>query len=618
MLNHNMKNLKIIFLLFIFLSTFGHAKTIDISEETQISILENSSVYLDKKQLTIQEVLEQDLFKVYHKPFINIGTSQKTIWIKFTLKNSTPKSIHKSLILTSPLLEHIALYKSNDLNRPILKGVEHLSKEHTTLLPFYSIEVKAHSSSEYYLEVRSHYGPVDFGLRVQDENEYRAEDRTQQFINIMLIGMILALMLYSFILSFYLKDKSYLFYSFYLAALTYQQMSYLGLTQIYFPLAFISIEMKMVVVKIATMIITASLFAMHFLKTANIKPLHRIYQIFIVVAILEILILNIPQFYNLNIVILTSALLIVFNLIAAVISYRRGNKQARLFIVGFSIVFIFYAMMMADALGFTSIMQSFRNLLAWGTTIEALILSLAFADRYTILQEEKTQADQLILDGSKNREKIVQDKVIEKTMQLNQALQTKEMLLQEVHHRVKNNLQIILSIIRLQNDEIEDKDVTEKFLNLENRINAISQTYNMLLIKDNIEEIDMKEYIDSLLLDVHNTLNTKDQQICIRTDIDAVVPLRESVYIGLIVNELVTNAYKYAFTDDIGFIDISLQHNKNDFILTVEDDGKGFVIDKNHKTLGLKLIHTLVYDQLGGEMDVFTNSHTKYTIRFTI
>ncbi len=613
-----MIHFKIIFLLFVLITTFGTANSIDISQDKEISLLENSSVYLDKKQLTIQDVLAQNLFITHHKPYINIGASQKNIWIKFTLQNSTQKPIEKSLILTSPLLEHIALYKDSNLDTPILKGVAHISKEHTTLFPLFSIQLAAQTSQIYYLEVRSFYGPVDFGLRIQDENKYREEDRIQQFINIMLIGMILALMLYSFILSFYSKDKSYLFYSFYLAALTYQQMSYLGLTQIYFPLPLIAIEMKMVVVKIATMIITASLFAMHFLKTANIKPLHRIYQIFIVVAILEILILNIPQFYNLNIVILTSALLIVFNLIAAVISYRRGNKQARLFIVGFSIVFIFYAMMMADALGFTSIMQSFRNLLAWGTTIEALILSLAFADRYTILQEEKTQADQLILDGSKNREKIVQDKVIEKTMQLNQALQTKEMLLQEVHHRVKNNLQIILSIIRLQNDEIEDKDVTEKFLNLENRINAISQTYNMLLIKDNIEEIDMKEYIDSLLLDVHNTLNTKDQQICIRTDIDAVVPLRESVYIGLIVNELVTNAYKYAFTDDIGFIDISLQHNKNDFILTVEDDGKGFVIDKNHKTLGLKLIHTLVYDQLGGEMDVFTNSHTKYTIRFTI
>jgi two-component sensor histidine kinase len=622
MVNDYIKNLKVIFLLFVLIAASSEANAIDISQDKQISLLENSSIYLDKKQLTIKEVLEQNLFETYHKPHINIGASQKNIWIKFTLQNSTQKPIEKSLILTSPLLEHIALYRGDDLNTPILKGVAHISNEHTTLFPLYSIQLEAQTTQVYYLEVRSFYGPVNFGLRIQDENEYRTEDRLQQFIDIMLVGMILALMLYSFILSFYSKDKSYLFYSFYLAALIHQQMGYLGLTQIYFPLSLISIEMKMVVFKIATMIITASLFAMYFLKTENIKPLHKIYKLFIVVAILEILILNIPQFYNLNIVILTSALLIVFNLFAAVISYRRGNKQARLFIVGFSIVFMFYAMMMADGLGLTSSMQSFQNLLVWGTTIEALILSLAFADRYAILQQEKEVVDQHILDALKNREKIVQEEVIKKTAQLKQAVETKEMLLQEVHHRVKNNLQVILSMIRLQNDEIEDKVVMEKFINLENRINAIAKTYNMLLIKDNLEEIDMHEYIDSLLLDIQGTVNhenhQKNHQIHIKTDIDAMIPLRESVYIGLIINELVTNAYKYAFDDHKGTVSIFLHHNKNNYILTVEDNGKGFTIEETNKTLGLKLIHTLVYDQLGGNMEIFTNSHTKYIIRFTI
>ncbi len=618
MLNNYLRSFRVIFLLFILIGTSSNANTVNISQDKQISLLENSSIYIDKKQLTIQEVLEQNLFETYHKPYINIGASQKNIWIRFTLQNSTQKPIKTSLILTSPLLEHIALYKGDNLKTPVLKGVAYMSKKHTTLFPFYSIQIEAQSSQVYYMEVRSFYGPVDFGLRIQNENEYHTEDRIQQFINIILVGMILALMLYSFILFFYTKDKSYLFYSFYLAALTYQQMSYLGLTQIYFSLAIISIEMKMVVVKVATMIITASLFAMHFLKTENIKPLHIIYKTFIVLGIVEILILNIPQFYNLNIVILTSALLIVFNLVAAVISYRNGNKQARLFIVGFSIVFMFYAMMMADALGFTSIMQSFRNLLVWGTTIEALILSLAFADRYAILQEGKAQADQHILNESKNREKIVQEEVVKKTIQLKQAVETKEMLLQEVHHRVKNNLQVILSMIRLQNDETEDKAVMEKFINLENRINAIAKTYNMLLIKDDLEEIDMQEYIDSLLVDIRETVNHQDQQISIKTDIDAMIPLRESVYIGLIINELVTNTYKYAFDYHKGTVSISLRHHKNNYVLTVEDDGKGFIREENNKTLGLKLIHTLVYDQLGGNMEIFTNDHTKYIIRFTL
>jgi len=357
---------------------------------------------------------------------------------------------------------------------------------------------------------------------------------------------------------------------------------------------------------------------MYFLKIHRRPLLQNGYKIFIFIALLEMIVLSFPSLYNLDIIILTGALFIVFNLFAGIFTYLAGDKQARLFIVGFTIVFASYVLMILDALGMTSIMQNFRNILMFGTAFEALILSLAFADRFIILQEEKEKVDAHLLAESRNRASIIESEVIEKTKELNQALETKELLIKEVHHRVKNNLQIILSIIRLQNDEIEDEHIAEKFVNLENRINAISQTYNMLLIKDNIEEIAMKEYIDSLLSDVHNTLHKKEQQICIRTDIDVIIPLRESVYIGLIVNELVTNAYKYAFTNNTGSIYISLHHTKEEYILTVEDDGKGFVMDENKKSLGLKLIHSLVYDQLGGEMEVHTNSQTKYTIRFSL
>jgi len=618
MLNHYIKNLKIIFLLFILWGAFSAANAVDISQDKEISLLENSSVYLDEKQLNIEEVLSQNLFHSYQKPYMNIGMLSKTIWIQFTLENSSPKLIEKSLILTSPLLEHIALYKAGDLTRPSIKGVSHMRKEHHTLFPYYPVVLEAHSSQQFYLEVKSALTPIDFMLKIKEEKIYLEEDRFQQLINILLIGFVLGLALYSFILFFYVKNKSYLYYSFYLFALIYQQITYLGLTQIYFPLGFIAMDMNIPVFKVNILIITAALFAMHFLKIQEMKPLQVIYKGFIVVSVLEILVLSSSTFYNLYIVIFTGALFIIFNLTAGVLSYQRGYTQARLFIVGFGIVFISYVLIILDAIGLTSIMQDFQNILMFGTAFEALILSLAFADRYIILQKEKEVVDKRILQELKYRNDMVKDEVLKKTKELNHALDAKELLIKEVHHRVKNNLQIILSMIRLQNDEIEDEHISKKFIDLENRINAISKTYNMLLLKDDLEEIDMQEYIDSLLADVHNTLHTQEQEICIRTDIDAMVPLRESVYIGLIVNELVTNAYKYAFDNNIGSIYISLHHNNEDYILTIEDDGKGFVMDKDTKTLGLKLIHTLVYDQLGGEMEVHTNSRTKYTIRFSI
>jgi len=615
-----MKNLKLTLLLFFFFSLkLIASNTIDISHVDKGSLLLQSSIYVDKSsKLSVFEVVKGNLFQPYFEPQVNIGISKSTIWLKFKIKNSASTTIKKLLILNSPLLEQIELYREDSLTQPLLKGVNNLTEEHKMIFPTLPISLNAGESKEYYLKVRSLWTPVDFGVMLKDEKTYYAEDKNQQLIKVMFLSMIFILMLYSLILGIHTQDKSYLLYSFYLLTLSYQQGSYLGLYQIYLPLDFIThIEIRMALTKVALMIISSSLFAISFLKTSTMPIIHRIYQAFIGIAILEILFLNTFESYYLKIVVLTSALLIVFNLFASIISYLRGNIQARLFILGFSIVFISYVMMMASALGLTSIIQLYPNALLWGTTLEALILSLAFADRYAILQKEKEKADAYILNEARNRERIVQKEVVKKTMQLNEALNTKELLLQEMHHRVKNNLQIILSMVRLQSDKITDKQVLEKFIDLENRINAVSKTYNMLLPQDNLEAIDMEEYIESLLQDIHETMYHLHYEINIEVDVSVMLPLKESVYIGLIINELVTNSYKYAFKNNKGIIKVTLHKEKENFVLTVEDNGQGYS-NKNPRSLGLKLINTLVYEQLRGTMDVKTKGLAQYVIHFTI
>jgi len=337
-------------------------------------------------------------------------------------------------------------------------------------------------------------------------------------------------------------------------------------------------------------------------------------------SIFEMFVFSIPSIYNLDIVIVTGAMFIVFNLFAGIYSYMKGYKQARLFIVGFSIVFASYILMILDALGITSLMQNFQNILMFTTAFEALVLTLAFADRYIILQAEKENVDRRILIETKNRASIVEAEVIKKTKELNHLLETKELLIREIHHRVKNNLQIILSILRLQNDETEDVETKYKLTNLEHRINAIAKTYSMLLSTDNLEMIDMKTYIEALLLDISEAYDFREHKIDTNIDIDAMIPLKQSVYIGLIINELVTNTYKHAFPDNKGTISVSFKKEREaeNYILIVKDNGKGFVINENSKSLGFKLIKTLVYNQLEGEMEIFTENYTKYTIRFKL
>jgi two-component sensor histidine kinase len=589
----------------------------DSLDTETVSLLEKSHLYVDAKELKLSEVIHRNLFKPYDKPYINIGMRPETIWISFSLVNNSSSEIQKLLVLSSPMLENIALYTEEN-TAPLLNGRVHLTDKHTTLFYRYSLRLHPQEKQQYYLKVRSDYTPVDFALTLQNNEAYLKADMSQQLITSMLIGVIMALMFYSLLISFYSRDKSYLYYSFYLLALIYQQISYLGLTQIYLPLSFNLFDMKIPNFKGAFVLITSALFAMHFLKTYKIPMLNKLYKLFILFAFIEMSLLALLEIKSMYILAITVIVYITFNLIAGIISYLHGNKQARLFIVGFGIIFISYMMVVTDAIGLTSIMQSFQNALIWGTALEALILSLAFADRYSILQQEKKRADHRILAESRNRADLIQQEVTQKTHELNHALDAKELLIKEIHHRVKNNLQIILSITRLQNDETEDITMTKKLNNLESRINAISKTYNMLLVTEDIKGIDMQEYIDSLLIDIREAYKQEAHDITIETDITASLPLKESAYIGLIINELVTNAYKYAFDGQRGIIKVTLSQKKNHYILTVEDNGKGYTLEEKSNTLGLKLIHTLVYDQLEGEMKMHTVTHSSYTIRFTI
>jgi len=216
----------------------------------------------------------------------------------------------------------------------------------------------------------------------------------------------------------------------------------------------------------------------------------------------------------------------------------------------------------------------------------------------------------------KRLNKILKEKV-EKEVSLRVE---KELLLQEVHHRVKNNLQVILSIVRLQHNENNQEKQTDLLIDLENRINAIAKSYEMLIINDNLQHIQMKPYLDALIIDMKENFFHLNHDIKFTTNIDAYLPLKEAVYVGLISNEIITNSCKYAFPDKKGQILISLIQEDKTYSLIISDDGIGFIQKESSSgtSLGQKLISTLVTEQLKGSLNVESISGTKYIIEFSL
>ena len=158
------------------------------------------------------------------------------------------------------------------------------------------------------------------------------------------------------------------------------------------------------------------------------------------------------------------------------------------------------------------------------------------------------------------------------------SLKEKEHLLKEIHHRVKNNLQIVSSLLNLQSESIVD----EKYLGLikesHNRINSMALVHEMLYKSKDLSKIELKEYIEVLSSSVNMSYSSPSKEISFKYDIQTGIFLEIDMMIpiGLILNEILSNSYKYAFKDmKTGLITIVLKQDKSKLLLTVFDNGIG-------------------------------------------
>ncbi len=609
-----MKTISVQAIVLIWLLSIGtlFAKPIDITKNN-ISILEQSDVYLDDHNYTLQQIIHEKKLVPYHKQVIRTGTQKKRAWIRFTFKNDTDKTYSRIILFGEPPLENIYFYDESNLSKPDIKGLSHTNKDHVTLQHYFPITLAPHTTKQFYAMVYSEYSYLNFNVTLEEEDAYIQRDRVTQIVDMFLIGFIFSLMVYSFVLSIYIKDKSYFFYALYLIPLLVYQFKFVGLMQIYFPKELIELDLKGTVIRFYVLMITNALYAMYFLDIRRHTKLHRVFIAFIITTVILMVFFTTPYILVSRLTSLLGLFLMIFNLAVGIYVYKQGYIQARLYIIGFLIVFFTCICLITDYRGFTSVLLDYPNILLWATAFEALVLSLAFADRYVILQEEKEENYRLFFEESRNREMKVAAEVEEKTKQLSTEVDNKALLLQEVHHRVKNNLQLILSMLRLQQMDIPDQQCRSFLNEFGSRINAIATSYDLLIVDDDLQRIDMALYMNALVESIHkNFANDIDIQI----DIDITLALNEAIYVGLIANEILTNAYKYAFNGGKGTLRILFKKEDDICTLIIEDDGKGFDWDKQKSSLGLKLIDILVNNQLQGNMKVDTQGKTRYEIMF--
>jgi len=206
---------------------------------------------------------------------------------------------------------------------------------------------------------------------------------------------------------------------------------------------------------------------------------------------------------------------------------------------------------------------------------------------------------------------------------IKESLKEKEMLLKEVHHRVKNNLQMISSILNLQSTSIRNKKALEAFQESQNRIRSIALIHEKLYQTKYLSNVNIKEYVSEISSKLFSSYYTVMKDIKLKLNSEELyLEVDKCIAIGLILNELISNSLKHAFTGKIkGEIKISLyKENKDKLILIVADNGKGLPKDldyKNTETLGLQLIYSLV-DQHNGSIVVDNTKGVSFKISLTV
>ena len=203
---------------------------------------------------------------------------------------------------------------------------------------------------------------------------------------------------------------------------------------------------------------------------------------------------------------------------------------------------------------------------------------------------------------------------------LNNSLNEKELLLQEIHHRVKNNLTIIIALINMQNSNTNNLVNNKLFEELSQRVYSIALVHERMYENNDLSSIDLYNYVQDLFNSIRSVM-------VYRSDIEFNINIQKNVYLnldkliplGLILNELLTNSLKYAFNEIGGSISITLEKNKDNFLLNFKDTGIGYpieVLEGKETHLGLILVNALV-EQINGTVDFSSKNGAQTLIEFS-
>ena len=587
--------------------TFMTCSVFAVANDFQLEYAVDSS-----NTLSFSEVNELD-YKDAESPVLNFGVQPYTYWVKVKLDTSHPDRDYLSL--RRALWDSLTFYFRDTL------GVLHTKqfgyyintdlKDKTTNFPFLLMDVNNILNNEVYIKGNNRYAMI-FPVSRETEMEFYKNNLQGNIFDGLLIGGLFIMCIYNFFLWLMLRDKSYLHYVLTVLISIFIQIGLHNYSS-YFVELTPTIDYSVIRVNMVLGIITNSIFAFEFL---SIKKHSKFFYwvlmgICIFTCVPVVLDFIGASHLAIKLVMFDSLLTAMTLMIIGYVFWL--NKKLKIamyyslawtvFIIGF-IIYLFKSNGLLPHTWFTN------NFVHIGRFIEISLLSFALGYRYNELKRDKEKIQKQLTNE-------LGDLVEQRTAALNETLKEKEVLLNEVHHRVKNNLQIINSMLAIQSRRFPDA-IKGLLTSVQNRIGSISLVHEQLYTDKLFSTLNAKEYLTKMIRTLEDSLIFDEANISIeiKTDNKIQIPIDVAIPFGLILNEIISNAIKYAFNEnDNGIISVSLFEEQGALVLEAKDNGRGKTDTDEVKrsSMGIRIIEDMSR-QLNAQLSLTTDGGYCYRI----
>lgn len=595
----------------------------------EIQLLESKYTIDVDRKLTIESAYTEKFhFRELKHDDTSFGFSDARIWVYIKIKNITDHELSNVVKFPYPLHDYITVYEYQDsklidkyLTGDLTNFDTRKIKTNTFVIPY---TIQAHETKEIMFRIDSD-SSLNIGMEFLSLDEFYSSSSQKDLFLGSYYGAVFIMLIYNFVLYLIIREHIYIDYVTFHFSYLFLQLGLNGLAFQYLYPTFPALNSYFIPI----MFTLANYFSMQFTSSfLNLKKhtpmIDAFFSIFKNIFLLTLLL----SFYMpYSFIVTTMVLLSMINIFSMFITgiyiwYINRSIESKFFIAAWSFLLIGALLEEMQNLGVIPMSAITIHGAQIGQFFELALFSFALAYRYNIIYIRLSKVESDLRGLNKSLEVKVEERtrdLDEKNSQLSMEVHKQNVLFRELYHRVKNNLQIISGLLSLQSRRVKEESSQVIFEETNQRIKAMALIHEKLYQSDDYESVNMQEYTKNLVSEMRQSFHTENLKFNIYCE-DIKLNLEVAVPMGLIINELVTNAIKYAFPETQQHQNISIQMylaDNDTFILEVYDNGRGVDLKKITQGFGFKLLESLARYQLKGVINTYNDNGLHHQIIFS-